>query len=144
MHEAVADPAVASLVDGTLNELAAVVQRLHGFSPESMADYKRDFWRRCRNQGMKDAIVRIARQPIRKLGRHERLIAPAKLAQEYALRREHVLRAILAAVEFRYPDDPESVELAERLSKDGLRQTLSTVSGLPLDDSLLDELAKVL
>ena len=144
MHEAVADPSVASLVDGTLNELAAVVQRLHGFSAESMADYKRDFWRRCRNQGMKDAIVRIARQPIRKLGRHERLIAPAKLAREYGIRRAHILRAILAAVQFRHPDDPESMELAERLSRDGLRQTLSTVSGLPLDDSLLDELARVL
>lgn len=143
MHEAVADRAVATPVQGTLRELAAVVQRLHGFSAEAMADYRRDFWRRARNAGMKDAIVRIARQPIRKLGRHERLIAPARLAREYGLPHEHILRAILAALRFRYADDPESVELARRLSRDGLRRTLVEVSSLSPDDPLLDELANV-
>ncbi len=144
IHEAVADSGVAALVAGTLDELAAVVQHLHGFTEEAMADYKHDFWLRARNAGMKDTIVRIARQPIRKLGRHERLIAPAKLAQEYGMPREHILRAILAATRFRCADDPESVELSQRLSRDGLRQTLAAVSGLPLGDPLLDELTNVM
>ncbi|OHB66072.1 MAG: hypothetical protein A2Y77_17620 [Planctomycetes bacterium RBG_13_62_9] len=140
IHEAAADPDVIRLVDGTLHELAAVVQRRHGFSDTQMDDYKRDFWRRCRNQGLRDTIVRVGRDPIRKLGRHDRLIAPAKLAQQYALPRAHILRAVLAALRFQYPDDPQSIELARRLARDGLRKTLCAISSLPPDDPLLDEL----
>jgi mannitol-1-phosphate 5-dehydrogenase len=140
IHEAAADPEVVRLVDGTLNELAAVVQRRHGFSDTQMDDYKRDFRRRCRNQGLRDTVVRVGRDPIRKLGRHERLIAPAKLAQQYALPRDHILDAIIAALRFHNPDDPPSIELAERINRDGLRKTLAAISDLPPTDSLLDEL----
>lgn len=84
IHEAVADPVVARLVTGANDELADVVQRVHGFTEAEMAAYKQDFWLRCRNQGLRDKIVRIARQPVRKLGRHDRLIAPAKLCRAWA------------------------------------------------------------
>jgi mannitol-1-phosphate 5-dehydrogenase len=140
IHEAAADPEVVRLVDGTLNELAAVVQRRHGFSDAQMADYKRDFWRRCRNQGLKDTVVRVGRDPLRKLGPDERLIAPAKLARQYGMPRDHILDAIVAALRFSHPDDPQSMELARRLKCDGLWMTLCAVSGLPGDDPLLDEI----
>jgi mannitol-1-phosphate 5-dehydrogenase len=140
IHEAAADAEVVRRVDGTLDELAAVVQRRHGFTDAQMADYKRDFWRRCRNQGLKDTIVRVGRDPIRKLGPNERLIAPAKLARQYAMPRDHILDAIAAALRFSHPGDPQSMELARRLKCDGLWVTLSAISGLPDDDPMLDEI----
>jgi len=140
IHEAVADPAVASLVRGTNDELADVVQCVHGFTETEMAGYKRDFWRRCHNQGLRDRIVRIARQPVRKLGRQDRLIAPAKLAQGLGLPRDYILRAIWAALTFQHADDPESLTLAKKLQQQGWRQTLHHISELATDDPLLDEL----
>jgi mannitol-1-phosphate 5-dehydrogenase len=143
IYEAVADEQVASLVSGTIDELGAVVQRLHGFSREDIDAYKKDFWLRCRNQGLKDKLVRIARQPIRKLGRNERLIGPAKLAQQYRLPRTFILQAIWAALKFSHPDDEESLTLAEQLKRQGWRATLSEVSGLKSNDTLFDELDKI-
>jgi mannitol-1-phosphate 5-dehydrogenase len=143
IHEAVADPVVARLVTGTNDELADVIQRVHGFTEAEMAAYKRDFWLRCRNQGLKDRIVRIARQPVRKLGRHDRLIAPAKLAQELGLRRGHILQAIWAALTYQNEDDPESLALAQQLRQQGWRKTLHEVSGLAMDDPLLYEIEVV-
>ncbi len=142
IHEAVGDPAVASEVEGALGELAAVVQRHHGFSPASMDNYKRDFWLRCRNPGLKDRITRIARQPVRKLGGNERFIAPAKLAGEYGLPRVHIVRAIASALAYREEADAQSVELAERLARDGMRATLREVGGLERDDPLVGEVAR--
>jgi mannitol-1-phosphate 5-dehydrogenase len=143
IHEAVADVQVQLLVNGTINQISAVVQKLHGFSPQSIQAYKKDFWLRCQNQGLKDKIARIARQPKRKLGRKERFIAPAKLAQELQLPRAFILQAIWAALNFRHQDDPESLELAEHLQHHGLRATLSKISDLEPDDSLFDELEKI-
>jgi mannitol-1-phosphate 5-dehydrogenase len=142
IHEAAADPEVVRRVQGALDELAAVVQRRHGFSDARMADYKRDFWRRCRNQGLRDAVVRVGRDPIRKLGRDERLIAPAKLAQQYAMPHDHILDAIAAALRFSHPDDPQSTTLARQLERDGPRKTLCAIAGLPGDDPLLDEVER--
>jgi mannitol-1-phosphate 5-dehydrogenase len=143
IHEAVADPAVAALVRGTNDELADVIQRVHGFTGAEMAAYKRDFWLRCENKGLRDKIVRIARQPARKLGRHDRLIAPAKLAQELGLSRDHILRAIWAALTYRHEDDPESLALAQQVRQQGWRRTLCQVGELATDDPLLDELEAV-
>jgi mannitol-1-phosphate 5-dehydrogenase len=143
IHEAVADEQVVSLVRGTIDELGAVVQRLHGFSKENIEAYKRDFWLRCRNRGLRDKVVRIARQPKRKLGRRERLIGPAKLAQQYQLPHSFILRAIWAALKFRHPDDPESLDLAEQLRHQGVRATLSKVSDLKFSDPLFDELEAI-
>lgn len=143
IHEAVADEQVVSLVRGTIDELGAVVQRLHGFSQENIEAYKRDFWLRCRNRGLRDKVVRIARQPKRKLGRRERLIGPAKLAQQYQLPHSFILQAIWAALKFRHPDDPESLDLAEQLRHQGVRATLSKVSDLEFNDPLFDELEAI-
>jgi mannitol-1-phosphate 5-dehydrogenase len=141
IHEAIDHPRVAPDVEGVLAELGAVVCRHHGFAADSMEDYKRDFRLRCRNAGLKDAIGRIGRQPARKLGRHERLIGPAKLAMDYGLPREFLRKAIAAALSFRHPEDPESQELSARIARDGWLTTLCSVSGLEETDPLLDELA---
>ena len=140
IHEAIADPEVVRQVGGTLDELAEVTRRHHGFSMDSMENYKRDFWLRCRNPGLKDEVVRIARQPKRKLARWDRLIAPAKLALQYGLPRRHIVEAIAAALSFRHPDDEQSLELGRELEKNGIRATLSEVSELDATDPLAAEI----
>ena len=87
IHEAVADPVVAEHVLGALDELGAVVQRKWGFSAESIDEYKQDLCRRGAVAEMRDEILRVVRDPIRKLSPRERLVAPANLAVEYGLPR---------------------------------------------------------
>ena len=144
IHEAVDHPRVAADVEGVLRELGAVVCRHHNFSPESMEAYQQDFRLRCRNTGLRDAIGRIGRQPTRKLGRQERLIAPAELAIRYGLPRTFLLKAIAAALSFRHPDDPDSQAMAERIAADGWRSVLSAISGLEEEHPLMSELAAVM
>jgi len=123
-----------------VTELAAAVQRHHGFSAEEMNRYKQDFWLRCRSAGLRDKITRVGRQPIRKLGRHERSVAPAKLALEYGLPHRHIVKAIAAALRYRHPADEQAVELARRLKDDGVRKTVREVGELGANDPLLDEI----
>ena len=122
IHEAVADPVVAEHVLGALDELGEVVRRKWGFSAESIDDYKQDLCRRGAVPEMRDEILRVVRDPIRKLSPRERLVAPANLAVEYGLPRQWIVKAIVAALRYPHPQDPQSVVLAEQLAQQGLSQ----------------------
>lgn len=130
IHQALQHPDIAPRMDGVLRELADAVRAEHAFSESTMESYIDDFRRRCMNPGMQDAVARIARHPIRKLGRSERLIGPAILAAAHDLPRSMILQAAAAALAYRDPNDPESLELGTRLERDGIQDTLSAVCGL--------------
>lgn len=140
IHEAVADPVVAEHVLGALDELGAVVQRKWGFSPDSIGRYKQDLCRRGAVPEMRDEILRVVRDPIRKLSPRQRLVAPAQLALEYGLPRRWIVRGIVAALRYRHPQDPQSVELAEQLAAEGLPHVLERVCGLGPESPLTAEI----
>jgi mannitol-1-phosphate 5-dehydrogenase len=140
VHQAVADPAVAAGVLEALDDLGRVVQRKHGFSAESIDEYKRDLCRRGAVPEMRDEILRVVRDPIRKLSPRERLVAPAKLAVEYGLPRAGIVRGIVAALKYRHAADPQSDLLAQRLSQDGLQKVLEDICDIPWDSPLAQEI----
>jgi len=140
IHEAVADPAVAECVLGTLDELGAVVQHKWGFSSDSIDAYKQDLCRRGAIAEMRDEILRVVRDPIRKLSPRERLVAPAKLAVEYGLPRTWIVRGIVAALRYRHPQDPQSLDLAQRLARRRLPEVLEEVCEIGPDSPLRAEI----
>jgi mannitol-1-phosphate 5-dehydrogenase len=140
IHEAVADGAVAEQVLGALDELGEIVRRRHGFSAESIAAYKQDLCRRGAVAEMRDEILRVVRDPIRKLSPRERLVAPAVLAAEYGLARHWIVRGIVAALKYRHPSDPQSLALAGQLQRDGLAAVLADVCGLKVNSPLAGEI----
>jgi mannitol-1-phosphate 5-dehydrogenase len=140
IHEAVADSCVAEHVGGALDELGAVVRTRHGFSAESIEAYKQDLCRRGAVPEMKDLILRVVRDPLRKLSPRERLVAPAKLAGEYGLPRAWITRGIVAALRYQHPSDPVSCELSQKLSRKGLMPVLAEVCGLDGNDPLAAEI----
>jgi mannitol-1-phosphate 5-dehydrogenase len=142
IHEAVADPVVAEHVLGALDELGEVVRRKHGFSAESIDEYKQDLCRRGAVPEMRDEILRVVRDPIRKLSPRERLVAPAKLAIEYGLPRRRIVEGIVAALKYSHPDDAQSMELSERLSRDGLAAGLREVCEIEPGSPLSEEVAR--
>ena len=130
IHEAVADPEVAAHVVGALDELGEVVRRKWGFSTESIDHYKKDLCRRGAVPEMRDEVLRVIRDPIRKLSPRERLVAPATLAVEYGLPRGEIVNGIAAALRYSHPQDPQSVALSEQLAQQGLSKVLENVCGI--------------
>jgi len=143
IHEAVADAVVAEHVVGALDELGEVVRRRHGFSAESIAEYKQDLCRRGAVPEMRDEILRVVRDPIRKLSPRERLVAPAKLAVEYGLPRQRIVGGIVAALKYSHPGDPQSIEISGRLLRDGLPPVLREVCGIEPATPLAEEIERV-
>ncbi len=127
IHEAVHDEVVAEHVLGALDELGAVVQHKHGFTAASIDAYKNDLVRRGSVPEMRDEILRVVRDPIRKLSPVERLVAPAAQAEEYGLKHEWIVRGIAACLKYRHDSDSQSLELAKLLEERGLPFVLGDI-----------------
>jgi mannitol-1-phosphate 5-dehydrogenase len=140
IHEAVADPVVGRHVGGALDELGEVVRRKHGFSSASIDEYKGDLGRRGAVPEMRDEVLRVVRDPIRKLSSRERLVAPALLAVTYGLPRGWIVRGIVAALKYHHPADPQSMRLTERVELEGLPTVLEEVCGINASSPLQAEI----
>ncbi|MFA6472498.1 MAG: mannitol-1-phosphate 5-dehydrogenase [Candidatus Latescibacterota bacterium] len=140
IHEAVGDPVVAEHVLGALDELGEIVKKKHGFSAESIELYKKDLVRRGSVPEMKDEILRVVRDPARKLSPKERLVAPAVFAFENSLPRKWIIAGIIAALKYYQPRDIQSAELQDKINKFGLDKVLETVCSLDHYPELMKEI----
>jgi mannitol-1-phosphate 5-dehydrogenase len=140
IHEALADPFVSRHVVGALDELGEVVRRKHGFSRQSIEAYQRDLGRRGAIPEMQDEVLRVVRDPLRKLSPHERLVAPALLAAGYDLPRTWIVQGIAAALKYSHPSDAQSLQLAQKLATNGLPSVLEEVCRIPPSSPLHTEI----
>lgn len=140
IHQAVGDPFVLKHVVGALDEIGEVVRRKHGFSVESIEAYKADLGRRGAIAELRDQVLRVVRDPVRKLSARERLVAPAMLAVQYGLPRGWIVKGIVAAMKYSHPSDPQSTQLQEQLARDGVRRTLGRVCSIDEASTLADEI----
>jgi mannitol-1-phosphate 5-dehydrogenase len=140
IHEAIADPEVLQRVGGALGELCRVVERKHGFAAQDLSEYAADLGRRGSIAEMKDEVLRVVRDPIRKLSAHERLVAPALLAVEYDLPREWIIRGIASALRYRHPGDAQSLRMGQMIEEKGLEAVLVEVCGVPAGSALAAEI----
>jgi mannitol-1-phosphate 5-dehydrogenase len=123
-----------------MDEIGRVVETKWGFSAESIDHYKRDFCRRGAVAELRDAILRVTRDPIRKLAPGERLLGPAALAVTYGFPRRWMAEGIVAALKYRHPGDPQSLVLADQLAQDGIGSVLERVCGLGAQSPLAAEI----
>jgi mannitol-1-phosphate 5-dehydrogenase len=142
IHEAVDDPVVAEHVLGALEELGEVVRQKHGFSAASVKSYAMDLVRRGSVPEMKDEILRVVRDPIRKLSARERLVAPALEAERLGTSRRWIVKGIAAALHYSHPKDIQSIALQEKLRRLGVVAATADLSGLAPESSLIAEIVE--
>ncbi|KAI3335298.1 mannitol-1-phosphate 5-dehydrogenase [Ustulina deusta] len=83
IHDAMADPSIRESVAAAISETAAFIVKKHGVSKDEQEAYKNKILDRISNPNLDDSVKRVGREPLRKLGRRERLIGPAaSLAEE--------------------------------------------------------------
>ncbi|TLP77156.1 mannitol-1-phosphate 5-dehydrogenase [Nesterenkonia sphaerica] len=112
-----ADPQVSGGVEAALRETSALLVAKHGFSAADMAEYRAAILQRFRNPALPDTTTRVGRQPLRKLSRKERFIAPAAEAAELGMGVDGLLAAISAALTFHAPEDDEAAQLQRALAE---------------------------
>jgi mannitol-1-phosphate 5-dehydrogenase len=146
ISQALADPAVAAAVERVLAETSVLIVGKHGFTEEEQAAYRAKILDRFRNPELPDTVERVGRQPLRKLGRHERFVGPAAELAAHGNEVDGLVGAIGAALRFDVPADPESVELQELLRTRQAAEFVHDVTGIqaghPLEPGLVAAVAE--
>lgn len=128
--DAMAIPAVATEVRAVLGETKALLVAKHDFDPDVQQAYLEKNLLRFANPYLEDTVERVGRQPIRKLGRHDRFIGPAAELAERGLPVEALLRTVAAVLDFDLPEDEQSLELQRLLRTLSPEQFVSEVTGI--------------
>ena len=137
IYECMADPDILSVTKAALNETGEALIKKHGFAPNEHQEHINDLLSRFSNRNMADQVLRVGRDPIRKLGPNDRLISGAKLALEYnGTLPINVIKGIAAAFLFDAKEDPSACELQDRIKNEGVVSVLSDLCGIEPDSEL--------
>lgn len=135
-YEALEDRDIAGAVWGAMAESQQALERKYQLPPGRLADHVQDLLHRFGNRALGDTVFRLARDPIRKLARHDRLIGAALNALEQQVQPDHLVSGIVAALRFDHPEDPVAAQLQQQLHQGGLDATLREECGLEPDSEL--------
>jgi mannitol-1-phosphate 5-dehydrogenase len=136
--ESIEDDSVLKEVSDVLDETGRLLVAKHGFGEREHEEYKKKILSRFSNPYISDQVTRVARTPIRKLGREERLVSSAVQLLERGEEPVHLAGVIGAVLRYDDRGDEEAVELQEMIRVRGERSALSRCTGLAEDDPLVE------
>lgn len=142
IDQTLADEAIENQVKATLGETGAYLIKQYGLNPEEHQQYIEKIIHRFKNAYLNDAVTRVGRSPIRKLGPNDRLVRPATEAAKAGLSYTNLAKAIASALLFDYKEDEEAVKLQQMISEHGVQHALKEVSGLDENSDITKEVLR--
>lgn len=130
IYDAINDGAIKDIVLNAMKESGEVLIKRHNFKKEDHYKYIDKILSRFFNPYLKDSVLRVGREPIRKLSYNDRLIKPTLGTLEYNTSHENLVKGIAAAFQFYNGEDKESIELKKMLEEENLKDVIIKVTGL--------------
>ncbi|PIO99829.1 mannitol-1-phosphate 5-dehydrogenase [Pleomorphomonas carboxyditropha] len=141
IRDAIEDAGIRAVVKAAMEESGAVLIRRYGFDPAKHAAYIEKILGRFANPFIRDDVARVGREPLRKLGKSDRLIRPLLGTLEYGLPHVNLVKGIAAALRYRNDGDPQAVEMQAAIAEVGVAAAVDRFSGNALPAEVLAEIA---
>lgn len=141
IDEAIANPKIYELVHAAMQQSGDGLIQEFGFDKEAHYKYIDKIIGRFRNPYLQDDVARVGREPLRKLSATDRLVSPLNTALKYGLPVDKLVLGIGAALRYNNPDDPQSVELQQKIAEKDVTAAFAEVSGVT-DEAVLEAVAK--
>lgn len=136
LADAARDARVLAVTRAVLEESGQAVVHHYGFDPKDQAAFAAAALAKYQDPRIPDTLERNVRDPIRKLGKQDRLLGPARLALDAGITPHALAFTIAAALRYREPQDPKAVELAQWETTHGVDWVLKRVMGLDPNEPL--------
>ena len=117
LADAANDPRISAMALQAGQESSAALVAAYGFEPSEQKEWCERALAKYQDQTIRDPIERNARDPVRKLGRFERLIGPINLCKEHDLPHESLLVGVAAALQYPGAKIEHSLPLGEAHTK---------------------------
>ena len=137
---AVADDEIQDVLFAVWDAAGEMVRLKYGFDEQEIDEYFAGRLQCYKNAALADPLARLARSPMRKLGRHERIIGAAELCHGYGISLEAFAPVLYCAVNYFSFQDEESIRLAILKERKGVEAVLREVCGLDPESELFRQL----
>jgi mannitol-1-phosphate 5-dehydrogenase len=138
LGDAANDPAILEHARGVMREVDTAICQTFGYTSADQERYSQAALEKFQNRLIVDPIERQVRDPIRKLGRHDRLVGVAMLALDSGVVPHELALSIAAALQYRNPSDPSAVRLQEMVDELGPARALAEIANLEPTSTLVD------
>ncbi|MCK5013471.1 MAG: hypothetical protein KAS66_06600 [Candidatus Omnitrophica bacterium] len=136
IHEAMADPDIEEVVVGSINEMTEGVIAAKYVTEEFASMYREKELRRFRNRFLYDTISRVAREPLRKMGKDNRIILGLRIALFGGMIPKYTSIGAKAALVYDDSNDKEAVFLQNLRESLEDVEVLKRYSGIEVYDPL--------
>lgn len=136
IHEAMRDPKIKKIIINAMNEITKGVINSKYVEKKFAEKYKQKEIKRFSNKLLFDPILRVAREPLRKLGKDNRIILALRIAQWNNKFPKYTAIGLIAALNYYNKKDPESVHLQKLRKKFNDSEVLEKICGIEQTDPL--------
>lgn len=136
LADAAHDERILEILSGVYNETAHALSIKHQFPLEEQLAFTLTSKKKLQDYKIVDFIERNARDPLRKLGREDRLVGSARMVMEYGIVPENLATAIAAAIYYKNDTDKFAIELERLRKEEGVDEVLMKVCQIDADGEL--------
>lgn len=130
IDEAMEDPLVLVQLRSVLKETGKLLIAKWGFDPIEHEQYMEKIIGRFQNKYISDAISRVARTPMRKLGNQERFVRPILELSKYNVVPYHLFETIGMIFNYYDPEDEQSCQLKKLMGTTDIEKSIIEVTGI--------------
>ena len=146
-YEALADDEIYFQARGAMEESALALTRKFLPPQGALLANIDDLLHRFGNRALGDTILRLGRDPLRKLAPGDRLAGAAVNCLEQRVLPANLVTGLAAGLRFAHPADPVAQELQAKIRSEGFEKTLAGVTGIApaerLGRMILDRYAEI-
>ncbi len=136
IHEAMADSDIEEVVLGSISEMTDGVIAANYVTEQFANTYKFKELKRFRNKFLYDTILRVAREPLRKIDKENRIILGLRIALFNGVLPRYTAIGAKAALAYDNPKDEEAVYLQNLRKSLGDVEVLKRHAGIEIFDPL--------
>ena len=141
VDEAFVAPGINDVVCPAMEAVAQALALEYGVSPEKELDEVADIQRRICNRNIRDTVVRIAEDPVRKLSENDRLVGAYRLTKKHGLDGRPILKGIAAGFLFAEPADSSAMRIQSYIDSIGIESAVRHCTGL--DEAEVAEICRL-
>ncbi len=143
LWEAMGDESIRNTAQKALEESISAISKYYGVEAQPLRTYAKDLLKRYSNKYLKDTVMRVGRDPKRKLQPDDRLTGAALFCNKLGIAPEYILHGIAAAFCFNVPDDVSSPEIIKCVKTHGMKTALTEYTGIPAQSDMFDKIVKI-
>lgn len=133
---------ISALLDDAYKEINQILVAELGVDEKQQMEFSQKARAKYCDWTIVDKVIRHGKDPIRKLGPQDRLIAPCRMALKHGIYPKTLMDTIAKALYFDEPSDAEAVKLKMLRQQKGVEYVLQTVCGLDKNERLYHEVLK--